>query len=316
MTPDELARLKAALTAAGDHLVDAISQVEQATPSADSHSASGIDTPSVTQASASGPGYRIFISSTFIDMERERAAVLTLLETIHMEDHLIGLTGANGKTTLADTLIDFGMAVPVLKYEPTKLDALLEHSLLSFLDHGDTEGLSKFTAAFPADDDHVIEVPAFERADAAVYADSIHAFNGRSLDSHNPWHLDTSFEAFVESCSDESAYPPRKKAAKKAANAEVMNPLVSFMPTINQEAPGLHQENRNKVADTPGHADFLDLQAPEETGIPLPFFVSSSVLSCLVKVTTFHACEDRIVNATLGGGGRRRDRARSLVPAE
>ena len=100
--------------------------------------------------------------------------------------------------------------------------------MIGHLQNGDTIALAKLNAAFPTDTDTEIgiEVSQFERIDAAIHAPSVLALNGRSLDSHNPWHLDHAYGGVSssEACPDipELYTPPVTSAEKVPAHASAV----------------------------------------------------------------------------------------------
>ena len=244
MTPDELAKLKAALAAAGDHLVDAVSQVEQAEVEPDS--------------TAHAPHYDVFVSYS-----APKSSV-----TLSLPLGLIYI-GDIGKTTLtAQFLWHEAVAGDVLWHDEALVD-YLEHAIIGHLANGDAVALAKLDAAFPTSDDSTIEVPALERVDAAVYPDTILACNGRSLDSHNPWHLELSFEDYLAAerpdpvrpgspANPGLSHPPHLVIENKEEIQEEEAVSADDTQTWSPNKGAPVEASRNKVApmfiDTSGHA--------------------------------------------------------------
>ena len=198
MTPDELAKLKAALAAAGDHLVDAVSQVELAEVT--------------TTTGAQEMQFDLFISYS----APKSSFTSSLLSGFEFYADF-----SMGKTSLVANIL----------WHNVELSDYLEHAIIGHLSNGDALALAKLDAAYPTSDDSIIEVPAPERVDAAVYPDSILACNGRSLDSHNPWHLELSFEDYLAAERPDPSRPGSPASpglshsglitmAKKAENSE------------------------------------------------------------------------------------------------
>lgn len=125
-------------------------------------------------------------------MKSEIAALhaeLDLLQT------LIAM-GTSGKTTTADLTL-------------LAIQAVISKKIIQHLHAAEIQKLIVTCETFYADTDEMI--PQFERKhhDSAVHAPSLHAFNGRSLDSHNPWHLHCSFEDHLAAEFEDPEAMPR-----------------------------------------------------------------------------------------------------------
>ena len=252
MTSDDLAKLKAALEAAGEHVISALEVAENASPENN------------VFISGPGQGSHSFDSSAWlIDF-----GISTWKE---VSDNLVHM--------LSDNLVHgFVMCVEPL---PAPVANYVEHAIIAHLHSGDTIALAKLNAAFPTDDEHVIEVPQLVRKDAAIHPLSIYNFNGRSLDSHNPWHMERSFESYLEGEIEAEAdlSNPRIPSVSKNPINDNIGLIDSSFEVTKASSAFFELSSRNKVADSIASIPAL---SGEEGGNKLS--------------PHFHSLEDCIVN--------------------
>lgn len=229
MTSDELAKLKAALEAAGEHVISALEVAENSSPE------------NSVFISFPGQGSHSFDSSALlIDF---------------------------GFSTWMENADDV-MPQPLLQAEPLSAPVAeyVEHAIIAHLHSGDTIALAKLNAAFPTDDEHVIEVPQLVRKDAAIHPLSIYNFNGRSLDSHNPWHLEMSFEDYL-ALEEQRIIPELPRRIDRRIQKETLiHNQSDLIPTSFEEtyssASYFGSIIRNKVVEYKEAAQSVEISPP------------------------------------------------------
>lgn len=234
MTSDDIAHCQSALEAAAANVISSLKVLEKSAPNSFSTvnacaaTTSGVGAETAQKVSSAGKGYTVFVSSTSSSLDVERDHVWQMIRhycSLHFyfdqlektKDLIIDFgLATHGKTTSADLFKGLygesfhhktnSLLAAVLgeSHEEKAMNDFVEHAVIGYLSNGDAVGLAKLNAALPEDNAYVIEVPHMERTDAAIYADSILAYNGRSLDSHNPWHLTQSFEDYLAAETDPS----------------------------------------------------------------------------------------------------------------
>lgn len=128
-------------------------------------------------------------------------------------------------------------------------------------------------------------IPQFERKayDSALHSPSILAFNGRSLDSHNPWHLERSFESYldaeIEAEAEADLNNQRIPSVSKSPINDYIGSIDSKFEVTKANSAFFELSSRNKVADSIASNSLL---AGDEGGNKLS--------------AHFHSLEDRIVN--------------------
>lgn len=217
-------------------------------------------------------------------MKAEIAELKAQLEAVSVDQILAALVASEQKTTAAELALD-------------ALHAAVAKKITQHLQEAEVEKALVVCETFHDEKDDFI--PQFERKayDSAFHAPSILAFNGRSLDSHNPWHLRCSYREFLE-----KHFPEPKKAGKaaKSGSTKVSSSWTAFDPDsfISQNSDGkeevvgsspppttsisfgmLAYTGRNKVAaSTSGHSKVAASSPP-------PFYGAGTRVDALAHLS-------------------------------
>lgn len=200
-------------------------------------------------------------------MKAEIAALKATLKAVPF----IGV-GTAGKTSTAE-------------FVAAALKAAVSKKIIQHLHAAEIEEVIITCETFHEESDELI--PQFERKvyDSARHALSVYNFNGRSLDSHNPWHLERSFESYLEGEIEAEAdlSNPRIPSVSKNPINNNIGLIDSKFEFTKANSAFFEPSSRNKVADSIASNSSLD---GEEGGNKL--------------YPHFHSLEDCIVN---DGGG-------------
>lgn len=180
--------------------------------------------------------------------------------------------GTNGKSSTAE-------------FVAAALQAAVSKKIIQHLQAAEIEEVIITCETFHEESDELI--PQFERKvyDSARHAPSIYNYNGRSLDSHNPWHLERSFESYLDAEieAEVDLNNPRLPSVSKNPIHDYIGSIDSKFEVTKANSAFFEPSSRNKVAESIASNSPL---AGEEGGNKL--------------YPHFHSLEDHIVN---DGGG-------------
>lgn len=171
-------------------------------------------------------------------MKAEIAALKAKVEQLKVVP-FIG-AGASGKTSTAE-------------FVAAALQAYVSKKIIQHLQAAEIEEVIITCETFHEESDELI--PQFERKvyDSARHAPSIYNFNGRSLDSHNPWHLERSFESYledeIEAESKADLNNPRLPSVSKNTIHDYIGSMDSKFEFTKANSAFFEPSSRNKVAD-------------------------------------------------------------------
>lgn len=161
------------------------------------------------------------------------------------------------------------------------IQAAVSKKIIHHLHEAEIEEVIITCETFHEESDELI--PQFERKvyDSARHAPSIYNFNGRSLDSHNPWHLERSFESYLDDEIEAEAdlNNPRTPSVSKNPTNDNIGSIDSKFEVTKANSAFFEPSSRNKVADSIASNSPLN---GEEGGNKLS--------------PHFHSLEDSIVN--------------------
>lgn len=167
-------------------------------------------------------------------MKAEIAALKAQLKAVPF----IG-AGAGGKSSTAE-------------FVAAALQAAVSKKIIQHLQAAEIEEVIITCETFHEESDELI--PQFERKvyDSARPAPSIFAFNGRSLDSHNPWHLERSFESYLDAEIEAEADPnnQRMPSVSKSPIHDYIGSIDSKFEVTEDNSAFFELSSRNKVADS------------------------------------------------------------------